>query len=597
MCGIAGIYADDPRRPVERERVERMVAAMRHRGPDGAGFHHGPGVCIGMCRLAIIDIGGGDQPMYVRDGRLALIQNGEIYNHVELRQDLRATGYPGRTRSDTEVLLDLFDRDDEAFVRALNGMFAVAVYDADRHRLVLARDRLGKKPLYLWREDGLTVFASELAALLASGLVPDEVDDTALADLLSYNYIPGDATPLRGVRQLPPAHVGVMQDGAFTSRRYWDPIPERATDGALPDLLEEFRELLADAVRIRLRADVPVGMFLSSGVDSSAIAWAVGRESDRGAVTTYTVSFPGDEVDEGDAAAATAAGLGLPHERLIASDRLLEHWPDVLDHAGAPHGDVSFMAVSELSRLAADRFRVALTGDGADEVLAGYSWQAGPGGAPLARDPVSLRTRWERNCVFTTEEKRALLRLKDTPDAYGHFEERISEAAHLDSVAAHGWADTRVLLPGNNLVKVDRMGMAHSLELRSPFLDYRLIEFALRVPGAHKVGPSGGKLLLRSAVEAHLPGGALARPKHLFRVPFARWAEPGGPADALLDRMLREPTDLLAGRFDDTALRAIVDGHRRGDPARLRQVRLLLALDLWSRDREDVGAREAGSVR
>lgn len=590
MCGIAGIYHTDPHRPVDRASVERMVAALSHRGPDGVGYHEAPGVCLGMCRLAIIDIEGGQQPMHAAGGQIAVVQNGEIYNHVELRDELRGQGYPPTTRSDTEVIAHLVERDGAGFAAALNGMFAVAAHDGRQHRLVLGRDRLGKKPLYLYEDAGTVVFASELRALIASGLVPVEVDDEALWDLLSYNYVPGERTLLRGVRLLPPGNTLTVEPGRRTCESYWSPLPAAPDTRDEAMLTDELGALIEDAVRLRLRADVPVGIFLSGGVDSAAIAWAASRIQP-GAISTYTVSFPGDSSDEAAAAAVTAGALGLPHEVIEAGADLLTRWPEVVEHAGQPHGDASFMAVYELSRVASRSLRVALSGDGSDEVLGGYSWHAGAGGTPLPVDRDSLRARWEQNSVFTTEEKSALLPTVGaaSTDSFAHFARAIEECDGLDSPSRHAWADVRILLHGNNLPKVDRMGMAHSLELRSPFLDYRLVEFALRVPGSLKVGPEGDKLLLRRLLGRHLPHAVAGRPKHLFRVPVDRWLASGGPATPLLDRLLDEPA-ALTQRLDPAVLRRLVDEHRSGAADHTRQLRLLIAIDLWSRAYLEVAA-------
>lgn len=573
MCGIAGVAYRDPRRPVDLAIARAMVDAIRHRGPDGDGWYSAPGVALGMCRLSIIDPEGGDQPLHDESGRIAVVHNGELYNYRELRESLAAKGHTLRTRSDTEVAAHLYEDLGERFPTALNGMFAIALFDARARRLVLARDRVGEKPLFLYEDAEKLVFGSEIKALLASGLVTGELDPAAIHDYLSFNFVPPPGTAFRGIRHLPPATTVVFDQDGTRERRYWRLEP-RAPAGA-----GELRALLEDSVSLRLRADVPVGVYLSGGVDSSAIAWAVARANGE-PVRAFHVAFPGTRHDERAGAAAVARGLSLPLDVVAGDASLYALLEDAQRHADQPHGDASFLPMLALARRAREHVKVVLTGEGADEIFGGYSWSAS---APYnTHDPwEAVRARFEASAVFTAEGKAALcaepLGRRDSAEL---LRATLADAPELDPLSETLYADFALLLPGNNLVKADRMGMAFGVELRCPFLDHRLIELAFGLAGEAKVSGGVGKRALREALRDVLPDGAAERPKRLFALPAGEWLR--GRASALLDRLVERPAPPLDRWLRRDAVARLAAEHRAGiDHGR--KLRALVALDAWAR--------------
>lgn len=579
MCGIAGMFKLDPRDPVESEIVRRMTEAMTHRGPDDSGFFNAPGVSLGMRRLSIIDVAGGHQPVFDESSAIVLIQNGEVYNYRELRGEL-AGKHLFRTESDTEVIAHLFEEFGDAAIGLLNGMFAIAVYDSRRHRLTLVRDRVGKKPLYVWRNAGTVLFASEIKALLASGLVQSTVDLEAVHDFLSFNFVPLPRTILRDVRHVPPATVMTFDASGVESRRYWQ-IGSRAA--VPPGSAQDFRALFIDAVALRLRADVPVGIFLSGGLDSSATAWAASR-AHRHPVAAFSIGFDRPGFDDTSFARVVAASVGMTLHELHADDALLQELDRVTWYAEQPHGDASFIAMRELAREARRHVKVVLTGEGADEIFGGYSWHAA---APYSntRSRNEVRAAFEANAVFTHAEKTDLYRpemlgLSDL-DSVRHIERALDDVHDADAVTQSLYVDFAILLPGNNLVKADRMGMAHSVELRCPFLDFRLIEFAFALPGSDKVAEAIGKRVVRAALANDIPRTVTVQPKRLFAVPMGDWLR--ADRDGRLRQMVREPTELMSTVFRIAAIERLITEHASGQENHTRKLRALLALDSWSR--------------
>jgi asparagine synthase (glutamine-hydrolysing) len=372
MCGIFG-YWDRGRRPMEDRLLEVMGHKLRHRGPDDEGIRHQPqrGVALGSKRLSIIDIAGGHQPFVSDDGQVAVVQNGEIFNYVELAAELRAQGVQLRSRSDTEVLLRLYEREGIACLRRLNGMFAIAIDDGREDALYLARDRIGVKPLYWMEQGGRTLFGSEIKGLLPAAAVPPQIDLEAIHHYLSFNYIPAPWTIWQGVRHvMPGTWIKLTRSGSET-RRWWNLADQREQDHGFDDWSREFLAVLDDATRIRLRADVPWGAFLSGGVDSSTIVALMARHVQR-PVKTFCIGFADPRFDESAHAAEAAARFGCDHTMEVAELDMLDRWPQVLHHLDQPHGDASFLPTLRLSELAARHVKVVLTGDGGDELFAGY---------------------------------------------------------------------------------------------------------------------------------------------------------------------------------------------------------------------------------
>jgi len=559
-----------------------MIDAIRHRGPDGDGFHLADGVGLGMCRLSIIDLAGGNQPLCDESGEVLVIQNGEIYNYLELRQDLIAAGHHLGTVSDTEVIAHLYEEDPLEFPKRLNGMFAIAVFDRRRRRLTLVRDRLGKKPLFVYRDNEKVVFASEIKALLAGGLVRPHVNTTGVHDFLSFNFVPLPETMFQEVRHVPPGFMLLVEDQVVSERRYWKLQIDRpeAWDDARQ---AAFSDLLQDSVALRLRSDVPVGIFLSGGVDSSSIAWATSH-ANRKPVRAFSIGFAGAEYDETGTAGLLSEALGIPLDVVEAAEELLRDLSAVMWHCDQPHGDASFLPMLRLAQKAREHVKVVLTGEGADELLGGYTWHA-DGPYSSTRPWSSVRERFEANAVFRHEEKVRLYAGELTGlasrDSAALIRQVLDETAAADPVNQTMLVDVAVLLPGNNLVKADRMGMAHGVELRSPFLDYRFVEFAFTIGGAVKIRDGFGKWPLRKAMEERIPKATAWRAKQMFAVPMREWLRDQGRP--LLETVINAPAAPLDRWFDRRELRRIVDEHVSGAADHTRKLRAIVALDLWCR--------------
>ena len=570
MCGIAGIVGSTAR----PDDVERMTERLRHRGPDDAGTWEDEGVRLGHRRLSIIDLSpAGRQPMTV--GHHTVVFNGEIYNYRELRDELGGSFQSG---SDTEVLLRLYARDGARCVGKLRGMFAFAVWDARRRVLFAARDRLGIKPFY-FRElpDGIA-FASELKALLELGR--PEIDRDALADYLAFKYVPAPASIYRGIAKLLPAHT-LTYDGKLRLERYWTPKAETVRREPA-EAAEELKTLLRDAVRSHLVADVPVGLFLSGGIDSTALAAHLEKPR------TFSVGFDVEEHSELPFARIAAERFGAEHrEETVALGSVEEALAAIPEMYDEPFGDSSGWATHVVSRVARKEVKVALSGEGGDEIFSGYGWYRKwldhrPSGAAwlggLLPAFSSLARSFQRRApdevaryaalvgTFTAEQRRALFArdLADGADPLRHF--RLHWREDLPPVKRMQWLDLHTYLPDDLLVKVDRASMAVSLEVRPPLLDHPLVEFALSLDPALLRNEQGGKVLFRRALEGVVPDEILNRSKKGFSMPVRRWVE--------------ERPDLLDG-----ALRRLADGGILRSPRRRRfdgeQAWSLLVLDRW----------------
>lgn len=576
MCGIAGIVYRDRTRPVERELLQAMVDVMRYRGPDDTGYLLADGVGLAMTRLSIIDCASGRQPIATEDGAISVVQNGEIYNYVELRQELLEKGHRFRTQSDTEVLAHGLEEYGGAFPAMLNGMFAIAAYDRRDRSVMLIRDRLGKKPLYLFQNQQLTAFASEIKCFFAAGLLQPELDRDALDDYLSFNYVPPPLTIYRGIWHMEAGTSLTLRPEATAQGTFWQ-LQERPSVPET-DLVPRFEELLGDAVRIRLRADMPVGVFLSGGVDSAVVAWAASRHAaDR--VKTFSIGFPGFDVDETEAAAETAQHLGTDHRSQQSDSYMLSDWPRCLWHNDQPHGDTSFLPFMDLCRFASRSMKVALSGEGGDELFCGYDWYLRAIQSATAADH---RGRFEANAVFTSDDKACLWLTKpQKPHSYEHVAHALAQVPFLDPINQMQFVDLRLLLVGNNLVKPDRMGLANSLELRAPMLDYRLVEFAFAVAGESKVRGGRTKSIVKDFLAGKLPAATLQRRKQMFAIPFQHWVRANDYA--LVREVLLSAPARDRGLFDPARVQALVDEHRSGDRDHTRRLRALMAFEIWCR--------------
>lgn len=585
MCGIYG-YFDRSGREIDRDTLLAMGNAIRHRGPDDSGLFSAPGVALGNQRLSVIDVEGGHQPFMSDDGSIIVVQNGEIFNHVELAKELVGTRYECRTHSDTEVLLRLYERHGIAFLSRLNGMFAFAIYDQRRQELFLARDRIGIKPLFVFEDGARLIFGSEIKAILPALRSRPEIDLEALSHLLTFNYVPAPHTIHAGVRHLMPGHVMTISPEGSQTQRWWnlaeiEPVHGRDED----EWIEEFNAILDDAVRIRMRSDVPFGAFLSGGVDSSTIVGLMARHREE-AVKTFCIGFGDARYDEAPFAQTAAERFGTDHVMRRVDPDMLDLWPLATYHCDQPHGDISFLPTYRVSQLAAEHVKVVLTGDGGDELFAGYdkyaNFFARPGVMELD-DDVFRRKYFESISLFDQSSKRSILSQSALSsigdlDSFDVARPYFVECAHQDRINQALYLDMQLLLSGNNLVKPDRMGMAVSIEARAPFLDYRMMEFAFRMPGELKLRNGVTKYLYKKAVSPLIGEDLAFRKKQMFTVPVGDWFR------GRLSGYARDHVERVGQRsslFDLPALRSLADSHIAGTQNNTRELRAIIAVDHW----------------
>jgi asparagine synthase (glutamine-hydrolysing) len=616
VCGICGLLAPSGR--ADPVLAERMNATLVHRGPD-EGSVDAFGRCIlGHRRLQVIDLATGGQPVANEAGDVVAVFNGELYNFRELREELAATGHAVRGTGDTPVLPHLYEEDGPGFVHRLSGMFAVALWDARRGRLVLARDRVGKKPL-LWTRlpDGTLAFASELKALLRLPGVSREVDPASLDAYLALQYVPG-GTGVRGVEKLPPGHTLVAEGGAVRVEEYWrlEPSPAEQPEG---DLLERVRETVGAAVRRRLVADVPLGALLSGGIDSSVVVAEMAKAA--GTVRTFTVGFGEERYDERAYARAVAERYATEHEEIVVEPDVTELLPRLAATFDEPLGDEAALPEYVVSELARSRVTVALSGDGGDEAFAGYERYAAvalasrlalPGAGPAAR---VLRRAGRREPRSAANRAARLLEIAALPPAarYGRLMEVFPAALRAelwepgfvgapvpawellgppaDGLAGLQRLDVRTYLPGDLLLKADLASMAHSLELRSPLLDHEVLELGVSLPDALKVRRLRGKVALRRAFADALPPAVAARGKAGFGVPISRWFR--GELRALAGDVLLDGRARSRGQLRPAAVERLLADHAAGRADHGHRLWCLLMLELWQRthlDAEPAGA-------
>ncbi len=614
MCGIAGIYHLETPKPVDPARVEAMCDAIAHRGPDGHGVWTAPGVALGHRRLSIIDLAGSPQPMASPDGRAMLVFNGEIYNFRELRRELAAHGATFRTEGDSEVILAAWQQWGPECVSRLHGMFAFAIYDLEARTLFLARDRLGVKPLYLAPlSDGSLAFGSELKALLAHPLLRREIDPLAVEDYLAWGYVPDSRAILKGVSKLPAGHTLLLRHGAPMPRpkQYWDVSFADRRKGSVADLEAELLHLMREAVTSRMVADVPLGAFLSGGVDSSSVVALMSEASSR-PVKTCSIGFDVEALDETGYADQIARRFSTDHvARRVSPDDFgaIDVLAGMFDE---PFADASALPTWRVCQLARESVTVALSGDGADEALAGYRRHVFQHGEDRVRSilPQSLRgpvfgalgqvwpkadwaprplrakatllslaadsaTGYARAIGFAPPELRdtlysdAFLRLRSEYRAEQAVIETMRGAPARSGLDRAQYADLKHWLPGDILTKVDRTSMAVSLEAREPLLDHRLIEFAASLPESMRVRGGQGKWLMKRTMRRMLPDDILYRPKQGFVTPIAQWLR--GPLAGAAREIATSTTLARTGWFDSRRLTALAEAHigGRADHSRL----------------------------
>jgi len=631
MCGICGLSYSDQRRGDE-ELLRAMSDAIRHRGPDSEGTLVDAGVGLAMRRLSIIDVKGGDQPIANEDESAWVILNGEIYNYPEMRAQLESRGHQFRTMTDTECILHYYEDEGEACVQRLRGMFAFALWDRARRRLLLARDRLGKKPIYYSIQKGTLYFCSELAGLLRALPFRPEVDLEAIDLYLSLQYVPEPRTVYKGVLKLPAAHTLTWEGGEATLRRYWDYAALPKIHGGEEELAADLRSRLRESVRIRLMSEVPLGAHLSGGLDSSIVVALMAELSDR-PVRTFSVGFEEEGYSELPYARAVAQRYATRHQEfLLRYDDVPATMEKIAEHFGEPFADPSAIPLFLLARLTRESVTVALNGDGGDEALAGYqrywldplantylrapAWfrqrlvpavtgnlrddfsrpvgQSLPDGLKRLRqlgetDPRASILRW--GSYFSPNDRRALWKAEHRSGLVpGNAAALIIEAyeratgSPLDRTL---YADIHTYLPGDLLVKADRMTMAASLEARSPFLDQELIEWTARLPGNLKVRGRRGKYLLRKAFADALPKEVIRHRKQGFGIPLSSWF--CGPLKEWTRDLLLSSSSPLTEWMNTAPMQSMLDQHAAGAADHGKRLYALVMLAMWARSASHMG--------
>ena len=620
MCGICGVIQLDGK-PVTRPLLRSMNDRLRHRGPDGAGYFIDGNVGLAMRRLSIIDIAGSDQPLTNEDESVALIFNGEIYNYRELRHELSARGHRFRTEGDGETIAHLYEEYGNDCWQHLRGMVAVALWDKRKKHLLLARDRMGQKPLYYYHDRDVFVFASEIKALLAHPAVPRLSSFTAdggsaLAQYLSYGTMPAPSTAFQNIFMLPPATwLQVSFSGEAQARRYWE-LPRAAPPDArarAADHIEPTREKLAEAVKLRLMSDVPLGAFLSGGLDSSLIV-ALMRRHSNAAVKTFSIGFEGDDsFDETPYAEQVAKHLGTDHQTFRVQPKAMNLLTDLVWHHDQPFADGSAIPTVLVSKLTREQVTVALTGDGGDELFAGYErfyaaqlfQRMSPLPKPLWRGLSSLLAALPEGAAYDDKVKRArrFANAASMSIANGYFDlARVFSAELIGQLRASDGTDTadfsryldasddpvtgllnanmRSYLPDDLLIKADRCSMAASLEARAPFLDHELVEQAAAIPFNLKLKGAHSKFILKEMARGILPDAIIDRKKHGFGIPLGAWLRRDmTPArDILLSRRARE-----RGLWQPDVVERLINEHQSGKRDYNRQLWALLTLEEWHR--------------
>lgn len=612
MCGLVGLV-DPGTTPETKDRLIRSMAdRIVHRGPDGDGYHVDGPVALGHRRLSIIDLAGGDQPIFDDSGDIAIVFNGEIYNFKELQQDLRDLGYQLRTRSDTEVIVYLYKHYGRDCLEHLNGMFAFAIWDRRSGEVFIARDRLGEKPLYYRHKGNVLVFASELKCLAEHPAVDQRLSVEALDAYLTYGYIPEPLCILEGVRKLPAGCSMTFRDGELAIERYWDvaidPNPKPRT---LDDVDAEFEELLRTSIRMRLRSDVPVGSFLSGGIDSSLIV-AYAAELAETKLSTYSIGFPEQDFSELKYARMVAERYGTDHHEVVIDKIEPNLFPSIVEHFDEPFNDSSAIPTWYVTREAAKHVKVVLSGDAGDELFCGYSrynyepleqqisaipgrrlpmelashampnWFQGKG--RLRRLAVDGAERWQRSVgVFDRFERQALYgsALKSVTSQAPNLFERYFADNGLDEISQRMWADQKTYLPDDILVKVDRNSMWHSLEVRVPLLDHKIVEFANGLPLELKKHNGVQKTPLRRLLEPKVPAEIMNRPKQGFALPIKYWLN-----DSLAEvagDLLDSADSRIHSYLERDAVRGLISDHRRGRRDLSKRIWSLLWLEQWAR--------------
>jgi asparagine synthase (glutamine-hydrolysing) len=622
MCGICGVISFEPEKSIDRSILQKMNDTIRHRGPDDEGYYQDARASLGMRRLSIIDLFTGHQPISNENGDIWVIYNGEIYNFQPVRADLEARGHRFKTQTDTEIIVHAYEEYGDDCVKHFNGMFAIALWDARRCRLLLARDHMGIKPLYYWAGPDRLVFGSELKALTAHPDVPRRVNLSAIDLFLSLEYIPSPLTIYEDVFKLPPGHLLVLENGRTKLSSFWD-VPLEPVGQNEEECAEILAGLLKDAVRMRLISDVPLGAFLSGGIDSSGVVGYMSQLSST-PVETFSIGFQDATYNELPYAEAVARHFGTHHRFEVLNPDVASLAEQLVQHHDEPFADTSIFPTYLVSKLARQHVKVALSGDGGDELFAGYDtyiaerlshyYSKLPGvmrtslmpafasmlppqpakkgtinkvkrmieGASM--DPSLQHTRWmifmnewDKDILYQPDLKKTL----EQGSTAGFFEGHFQKVRSFDRLAQQQYVDLKTYLADNILTKVDRMSMAVSLEARVPLLDHRIAEFALNLPPQMKLDGSRTKVILRRALKRLVPDLVLEKPKEGFSIPMKHWL--GTSLKPMMMDLLATETVQKRGYFQPRVVSAWIQDHLQGRANHAHRLWALMVLELWHR--------------
>lgn len=586
MCGIFG-YFSSSLNEAPLSKIQSMGNSINYRGPDGQGIFNGSGVALGNQRLAIIDIEEGTQPFISDDGQIVVVQNGEIFNHIELSSGLKGTEYECKTHSDTEVILRLYQKHGIEFISKLNGMFAIAIYDKRIDEVFLIRDRVGEKPLYYYHKDNEYIFGSEIKALIDFG-IEKNLNLQALDSYLTFNYVTPPLTMFENVQHVMPGSYLQIGRSSFSEIQWWDLNNIQQVEKSEEEWVAEFNSTLEDSVKIRLRADVPFGAFLSGGVDSSTVVGLMAKNLNQ-PVRTFSIGFNDERYDESPFALEAATRFNTEHVCEKVESNLLSLWGKATFHCDQPHGDVSFMPTLRVAELASKKVKMVLTGDGADELFAGYDKykdfftlngfnQSDSDFRESYFDNLCLFSESSRNSLYSEQVSSTIC-----VDEVKHSVNKILDLVpHFDRVNQALILDTYLLLSGNNLVKPDRMGMAVSIENRAPFLDYRMIELAFKMPGKIKLKDSETKYIYKKAVSNLIGHNLTYRKKQMFTVPIGNWLK--NELREKVSELLFSELAQSRGLFNKEYLTSLYSDHCSDKKNNTREIRALMALEIWFRE-------------
>lgn len=581
MCGIwGGIYKNTQDQNQTKQLSAKMHESLKHRGPDEVGAYVNDKLFIANTRLSILDLANGKQP-FSKDG-VELVQNGEIYNFVELQKELTEKhGVEFKTNCDTEVLLHGYLVWGKDFVNKLNGMFAIAIYDSRINKLFLFRDRIGVKPLYFYKDAEKILFASEIKTILAYG-IERKPNLKALNMFLSFNYIPTPLTAFENVHCVNPGeYLEIDFDLSVKTSKWWDltKFDDNCTDSE-EQVMDKIMATLDDASKIRMRSDVEVGAFLSGGVDSSTVVGLSSKHTDK-QLRTFSIGFDDKRFDESDDAAFVAERFNTKHVNKTSQPDIVDLWEKFIYHCDQPHGDVSFMPTFQVSELAAEHLKVVLTGDGADELFAGYGKYK-----VLENEDKDMGEYFNEINLLSDKEKdkicigelQQLNKSHSYEDFIAPFVEKTQHLGKLNQALAF---DSYYLMSGNNMVKPDRMGMANSIEARNPFLDFRLVEYALTLPAAMKLQDGETKYILKKATTPLVDARITYKPKQMFTVPIGEWFK-GDLKDYLVD-VLTSDSFKSRGLFNQDYVETMIKEHLSGEANYTRELRALISIEIWFR--------------